>query len=84
MILSQLNDNNQNERCRNSTQREELQNGTKARPNNTFMLGQQYTFANLPAECSPVDQYNFKLEAILSSNRVYENEEALAGDGDYK
>ena len=47
------------------------------------MLGQQYTFANLPAECSPMDHNNYKLETILSSNQVYEKDEITIDDQEF-
>ena len=46
------------------------------------MLGQQYTFANLPAECPSLDQ-NYKLETIISSNnQVYSKDSIQIDDQD--
>ena len=39
-------------------------------------LGHKYTFANLPAECSPVNSKYYKIGTIMSNNQeVYEQED---------
>lgn len=85
IILNQLNQSNQNDRYNKnaSAQRVNLQNGSKTRSNNTFMLGQQYTFANLPAECSPIEHNSYKLETVLGSNHVYEKDDIQIDDQEY-
>lgn len=50
-------------RMNNSIENKQYANGE-----NTFVLDQQYTFANLPAECSPVDSKNIQLDSVLSEH----------------